>query len=253
MLADYRKGPRAADILAALLLSLREISFCNSFIAVSRLTHSNSMGLGVPSDPFGVELGVERLNFATQFQVPPSAQATRVNKVPSERLGPDSTYFCACMGMDPCSNVTATKTLLPPRNACSPWRNVGSVPQINWTVRFGDGCFLYFLRKEFERCDTKKFRFSAADYPATLSSQSGSASANSTPLSDLCPPSSLTFSKNLSNQIMSPKHLPEPVMLGRLENETEMRREIFHLVCLYQPKEEPMMKLLLPRRWPLRC
>src|SRR2546430_10492025 len=60
-------------------------------------------------------------------------------------------------------------------------------------------------------------RFGAPDYRAIFRTQSDSASAQSTPLSDPCPPGSLIFSKNLSNEMIRPKHLPETVMRARLE------------------------------------
>ena len=45
----------------------------------------------------------------------------------------------------------------------------------------------------------------------------GQCLVKSTPLSDPCPPGSLTFSENLSNEVISPKHLLETTMRARVE------------------------------------
>ena len=83
-------------------------------------------------------------------------------------------------------------------------------------VEFDDGYSQSPLRKGPDQCNTKRLPFGAADYPI-FKTQSGSASVNSTPLSDPCPPGSLTFSENLSNEVISPKHLLETTMRARVE------------------------------------
>jgi hypothetical protein len=55
-------------------------------------------------------------------------------------------------------------------------------------------------------------RLGAPDYRAIFSGQLGSASVNTTPLSDLCPRGWLTFSRSLSNEATKPRQLPQAIM-----------------------------------------
>ena len=61
-------------------------------------------------------------------------------------------------------------------------------------------CWFWHLRQ--------RAPFGTADYPI-FKTQSGSFSVNDTLPSDPRPPVSLIFSENLSNEVISPKHLPE--------------------------------------------
>jgi hypothetical protein len=154
------------------------------------------------------------------------AQASwRANRWKRPRVVTRGKRFFHIHGDAPCSNATTPKRLgscCPVERVCFDHtarvlavaeRRLRRADQLDYVVR---RWLIPIPFEEGTRSMPKRLPFGAADYPI-FKTQSGRASVNSTPLRDPCPPGSLTFSENLSNEVISPKHLPETVMRARLE------------------------------------